>query len=144
MMLLIAAGGAALGDDFTIDWYTIDGGGHMWSADGDFELSGTIGQPDANAVVMTGGDLELTGGFWVSGIVTPPCCPGDSNCDNQINWRDIDFFVAAMNDNVAAWEAMFLPGEPTCPFENNDTNEDGTVNWRDIDPFVAVMNTTCP
>ncbi|MCK4342664.1 MAG: thrombospondin type 3 repeat-containing protein [Phycisphaerae bacterium] len=75
----------------------------------------------------------------------PPCvCPGDSNCDEAINWRDIDFFVAAMNDNVAAWEAMFLPGVPTCPFANNDVNGDGTVNWRDIDPFVAVMNTTCP
>ncbi|MCK4341061.1 MAG: carboxypeptidase regulatory-like domain-containing protein [Phycisphaerae bacterium] len=71
-------------------------------------------------------------------------CPGDSNCDEAINWRDIDFFVAAMNDNVAAWEAMFLPGAPTCSFDNNDVNGDGTVNWRDIDPLVAIMNTTCP
>ncbi len=75
---------------------------------------------------------------------SPPVCGGDSNCDGAINWRDIDFFVAAMNDNVAAWEAMFLPGTPGCQFANNDVNEDGTVNWRDIDPFVAVMNTTCP
>ncbi len=71
-------------------------------------------------------------------------CPGDSNCDWLIYWRDIDYFVAAQNDNVAAWEAMFLPGTPTCSFENNDVNGDGTVNWRDIDPFVALMNTTCP
>ncbi|MCK4340197.1 MAG: hypothetical protein KAY37_00550 [Phycisphaerae bacterium] len=71
-------------------------------------------------------------------------CRGDSNCDGAINWRDIDYFVAAMNDNVAAWEAMFAPGTPSCSFENNDANEDGTVNWRDIDPFVALMNTTCP
>ncbi len=74
----------------------------------------------------------------------PPICPGDSNCDGVINWRDIDYFVAAQNDNISAWEAMFLPGTPTCLFENNDVNGDGTVNWRDIDPFVAVMNTTCP
>ncbi|MCK4343027.1 MAG: hypothetical protein KAY37_15035 [Phycisphaerae bacterium] len=71
-------------------------------------------------------------------------CPGDSNCDNEITWRDIDYFVAAMNDNVAAWAAMFLPGTPSCSFANNDVNGDGTVNWRDIDPFVALMNTTCP
>ncbi|MCK4343538.1 MAG: hypothetical protein KAY37_17635, partial [Phycisphaerae bacterium] len=76
--------------------------------------------------------------------VTPTGCAGDSNCDGAVSWRDIDFFVAAMNDNVAAWEAMFLPGTPSCPFENNDVNADGTVNWRDIDPFVAIMNTTCP
>ncbi|MCK4341376.1 MAG: ankyrin repeat domain-containing protein [Phycisphaerae bacterium] len=74
----------------------------------------------------------------------PAGCPGDSNCDDTINWRDIDYFVAAMNDNVAAWEDMFLPGTPTCPFENNDVNADGTVNWRDIDPLVEIMNTTCP
>ncbi|MCK4342067.1 MAG: hypothetical protein KAY37_10130 [Phycisphaerae bacterium] len=74
----------------------------------------------------------------------PPVCPGDSNCDGAINWRDIDFFVAAMNDNVTAWEAMFAPGTPSCAFENNDANADGTVNWRDIDLLVALMNTTCP
>ncbi|MCK4342645.1 MAG: hypothetical protein KAY37_13085 [Phycisphaerae bacterium] len=71
-------------------------------------------------------------------------CPGDSNCDGVINWRDIDYFVAAMNDNVTAWQNMFLPGYPTCPFSNNDVNDDGTVSWRDIDPFVTLMNTTCP
>ena len=48
--------------DYTIDWHTVDGGGHMSSTGGDLELSGTIGQPDAG--VMTGGDLELVGGFW--------------------------------------------------------------------------------
>ncbi|MCK4340455.1 MAG: hypothetical protein KAY37_01870 [Phycisphaerae bacterium] len=74
----------------------------------------------------------------------PTVCPGDSNCDTVINWRDIDYFVAAQNDNVAAWEAMFLPGTPSCPFANNDVNGDCTANWRDIDPFVALMNTTCP
>ncbi|MCK4341957.1 MAG: hypothetical protein KAY37_09570 [Phycisphaerae bacterium] len=70
-------------------------------------------------------------------------CLGDSNCDSEINWRDIDYFVAAQNDNIPAWEALF-GGTPTCPFANNDVNGDCTVNWRDIDPFVAVMNTTCP
>ncbi|MCK4343034.1 MAG: proprotein convertase P-domain-containing protein [Phycisphaerae bacterium] len=71
-------------------------------------------------------------------------CLGDSNCDGEVNWRDIDFFVAAMNDNVAAWEAMFAPAAPLCPYDNNDVNGDGTVNWRDIDPFVALINQPCP
>ncbi|MCK4340901.1 MAG: hypothetical protein KAY37_04170 [Phycisphaerae bacterium] len=74
----------------------------------------------------------------------PPICPGDSNCDGAISWRDIDYFVAAMNDNVAAWEAMFAPGTPSCLFANNDVNDDGAVSWRDIDPLVSLMNTTCP
>jgi hypothetical protein len=33
-------------------------------AGGDFELSGTIGQPDASTIILVGGDFELTGGFW--------------------------------------------------------------------------------
>jgi hypothetical protein len=80
---------------------------------------------------------------WAYNCSSPATCAGDSNCDGAINWRDIDFFVAAMNDNVGAWEAMFGNG-PSCPFENNDANTDSTVNWRDIDPFVSLMNTTCP
>jgi len=71
MKLALGAAFAILGtigilaDDFAIDWYSIDGGGEMWTTGGDYELSGTIGQPDAG-VTMTGGDIELTGGFWVS------------------------------------------------------------------------------
>ncbi len=74
----------------------------------------------------------------------PPLCRGDANCSGNVNWRDVDFFVAAQNNNQSAWAAMFAPGAPTCPFLNNDTNEDGNVNWRDVDPFVALQNTTCP
>ncbi|MCK4341866.1 MAG: hypothetical protein KAY37_09115 [Phycisphaerae bacterium] len=85
-------------------------------------------------------DIEI----WGLAVAPPPVCRGDSNCDEWINWRDIGFFVAALNDDVAAWEAMFLPGTPTCSFDNNDVNDDGTVNWRDIDPLVTLMNTTCP
>ncbi len=76
--------------------------------------------------------------------VPDECCSGDSNCDGVISWRDIDYFVAAMNDNIPAWKEMFKPCPPTCSFANNDVNDDGTVNWQDIDPFVALMNTTCP
>ncbi|MCK4343156.1 MAG: S8 family serine peptidase [Phycisphaerae bacterium] len=74
----------------------------------------------------------------------PPICRGDCNCDGFISWRDIDHFVAAINNNQGDWEDMFLPGTPTCYFASCDVNSDGAVNWRDIDPLVDVMNTTCP
>ncbi len=74
---------------------------------------------------------------------TPPGCPGDGNCDGRVDWRDIEYFVAAMVSE-SSWENMFLPGAPTCPFSNNDVSQDGTVNWRDVDPLVAVMSTNCP
>jgi len=76
--------------------------------------------------------------------LAPVGCRGDGNCDGVVNWRDIDFLVAAQNDNESAWAARFAPPGPTCPFGNLDTSGDGAVNWRDIDPFIALMNTTCP
>lgn len=56
---------AAAGNDFSIDWYTVDGGGEMFSAGGEFELSGTLGQWDASQTrELSGGHWKLTGGFW--------------------------------------------------------------------------------
>ncbi len=55
----------------TIGWYTIDGGGAMTTTGGSFELSGTIGQHDASPPA-TGGNLELTGGFWFEAAECAP------------------------------------------------------------------------
>jgi hypothetical protein len=46
---------------FSIDWFTVDGGGGT-SSGGQFTLSGTVGQPDAGH--MAGGQFTLEGGFW--------------------------------------------------------------------------------
>ncbi|HKJ16261.1 MAG TPA: hypothetical protein VJ984_02790 [Xanthomonadales bacterium] len=53
--------------DFSIDWYTIDGGGGQ-SSGGAFTLTGTIGQPDANFSGAQGGVYGFVGGFWGSSI----------------------------------------------------------------------------
>ena len=45
---------------FSIDWFTIDGGGGT-SAGGNLSVSGTIGQPDVGT--LTGGNYTLRGGF---------------------------------------------------------------------------------
>jgi hypothetical protein len=65
---------AARAQNFAIDWHTIDGGGGT-STGGNFSLSGTIGQPDANAQPMTGGAFSLTGGFWSLFAVQTPGAP---------------------------------------------------------------------
>jgi hypothetical protein len=46
---------------FSIDWYTIDGGGGI-SSGGGFEVAGTIGQHDAGT--LSGGSFKAEGGFW--------------------------------------------------------------------------------
>lgn len=55
--------GQPAGGDFVITRSTVDGGGGS-SAGGDFVLTGTIGQPEANAEVATANDFALAGGFW--------------------------------------------------------------------------------
>lgn len=60
-----------------------DGGGAMQIAGGEFELSATIGQPDAG--VLTGGEFALTGGFWSSVEVA---CIQDLNGDNVVGPAD--------------------------------------------------------
>ncbi|SRR5258705_9843296 len=52
---------AASGQNFAINWFTIDGGGGD-SGGGQYVLHGTIGQPDAGS--MSGGGYFLVGGFW--------------------------------------------------------------------------------
>jgi hypothetical protein len=48
---------------YSIDWYKIAGGGGT-STGATYQVSGTIGQPDATLQPMTGGNYSLTGGFW--------------------------------------------------------------------------------
>ena len=49
------------GQQFQIDWSSIDGGGGT-STGGVYSVSGTIGQPDAGK--LSGGNFTLAGGFW--------------------------------------------------------------------------------
>lgn len=58
---LLAAAASALSQNYSIDWFTIDGGGGT-SSGGSYSVSGTIGQPDAGS--MSGGAYTLVGGFW--------------------------------------------------------------------------------
>jgi hypothetical protein len=78
-LLLLAGAAWANGPSYTLDWWTVDGGGGTWSdAGGQTVLDGTAGQPDARVwgdgdastppPERVGGRLStgytLTGGFW--------------------------------------------------------------------------------
>ena len=90
LMTLTAAAIVSAGPpEFEITRSTIDGGGVMRSTGGDFELSGTCGQPDAG--VMSGGDFQLTGGFWIE---SPPT---DCNDDGMVSLLDHETFTACLS-----------------------------------------------
>jgi hypothetical protein len=131
LVALVGLGAGALGD-FTLDWWTIAGGGDTWITGGDFELSGTLGQPAVGAA-MTGGNFALSGGFW-SGVVAGPT-PGDLNCDGVVNFDDIDPFVLALSD-PNGYEQQY----PDCNILAGDCNDDGYVDFGDINPFVAILS----
>jgi hypothetical protein len=61
-MLLLLGIHISSAQSYSIDWYTIDGGGGT-STGGVFSISGTVGQPDAGTT-MTNGQYAITGGFW--------------------------------------------------------------------------------
>lgn len=74
LILLLWSSACARAQNYAIDWFTIDGGGGT-STGGVYSLSGTIGQPDANPLPMTGGNYSLAGGFWSLFAVQTPGAP---------------------------------------------------------------------
>jgi hypothetical protein len=54
---------AASAQTYSVDWHKVSGGGST-STNGQYSLSGMIGQHDAGGP-MTNGVYSLTGGFWV-------------------------------------------------------------------------------
>jgi len=62
VLLLFSAVIVVAENGYTIPWYSIDGGAQTSGGDG-FTLNGIAGQPDAG-LAMTGGDYQVTGGYW--------------------------------------------------------------------------------
>ncbi len=71
-LMFLAVAITAHAQSYSIDWFTIDGGGGT-STGGVYSVSGTIGQPDAGA--MNGGNFSVTGGFWSVVLVQSPDAP---------------------------------------------------------------------
>ncbi len=100
--LLVPA--AAHSQTYTIDWFKISGGGGT-STNGQYTLSGTIGQHDAGGP-MTGGGYSLTGGFWsLISVLQAPGAPTlyVSHAANTVTvyWQDVSGWSLEQNNNLA-------------------------------------------
>lgn len=117
VMLVMLTGMAALASavepEFEIYRSTVDGGGTTNSTGGAFELSDTIGQPNAGPV-MTGDDFTLTGGFWFA------LKPGDCNTDGGVNLFDYRDFEACLSGP----DGMLSPSDCGCFDLDGDTDVD--------------------
>jgi YVTN family beta-propeller protein len=63
--------------------------------------------------------------------VAPPVCRGDTNCDGQVDFGDINSFVDAIVYDIYCDETG----------ENADIDENGSVGFEDINPFVELVTT---
>ncbi len=121
--LAYAGQGATRAAEVELSRQSIDGGGVMLSTGGEFELSGTIGQPDAGT--MSNDDLVLTGGFWF------PLDRGDCNSDGGVNLFDYGDWVQCLSGPDGR-----LPDGCVC----FDLDNDGDVDLFDLAEFQTSFN----
>jgi hypothetical protein len=113
ILLLLLASAANAG--YNISWHTIDGGGGQ-SVGGQYELTGTIGQPDA--AYSESGRYEVLGGFWPGG----PLC--------FVDFKHFARFAELWLETGTGLAA--------------DLYEDNIVDLLDLKLFVDEWLCTCP
>jgi hypothetical protein len=101
----------ALGQSYSIDWCKISGGGGM-STGATYQVSATIGQPEAGWA-MSGGQYSVTGGFWsliavVQTAGLPGLCITHSGNSVIVSWPNTASCTLQTNNILAAvsgWNA---------------------------------------
>ena len=116
---------ANAGDEYRIDWYTIDGGGRTFSTGGIYAIGGTIGQHDAaQGLFGGGGTVRVDGGFWT---VPPAYCYGDADGDNDIDFADLEILLELWGTGDSA----------------ADFNGSGRVDFGDLEILLDNWATNC-
>lgn len=110
---------------YSLDWSTIDGGGGT-STGGVYSVTGTVGQPDAGAV-MTGGNFSLQGGFW--GVIATVQTPG------------APLLSITLNPQLST-ATVFWPSPSTGWTLQQNTNSVSSVNWSNVTSGIADDGTT--
>ena len=126
---------AAIAQSYSIDWFKIAGGGGT-STNGQYTVTGTIGQHDAGGP-MSGGPYSLTGGFWslVSLVQTPGgpllSIKFTNPATAKISWPSpATGFVLQQNLNLSTTNWSNFSGT---------TNDDGTNKSVTITPPTGTL-----
>jgi hypothetical protein len=115
----------ARAQSYSIDWYKIAGGGGT-SSNGQYSMSGTIGQHDAGGP-MTGVNYSLTGGFW--SLISVAQTPGLPNLTINfvgpnsvvISWPNTGSYTLQQDSNPATgtWVNSSYPININTPLGTN-------------------------
>lgn len=117
-IILALSASSASAQSYSIDWYKISGGGGT-SSNGQFTVSGTIGQHDAGGP-MVGGGYSLTGGFWsLLAVVQTAGSP------------TLRIFLTSTNTAVIAWPAS------ATGFNLQQNTDLKTANWLPAGSSIA-------
>ena len=112
VLALVTMALAASAQNYSVDWYSIDGGGGT-STGGVYSVTGTIGQPDVGH--MSGGNYSLDGGFW--GIIAAVQTPGAPF---------LTVSLTATNTVLVYWPY------PSTGFNLQQNTLLGTTNWTSV------------
>ena len=120
-IILVAIRSNSFAQTYTVDWHKVAGGGGT-STGGTYQVSGTIGQPDASGAMtgpVTGNNyFSVTGGFWaLINVVQTPGAPTlyVSHSGNAVTvyWQDVAGWNLVQSGNVttsmASWSASSSP-----------------------------------
>lgn len=121
LLILASLGASSAYGLIEIPWYTVDGGGVTDAAGGGFQLSATIGQPDAS-LTLTGDNYELAGGFWASSGVG---CFGDVDNDGEVGLSDLATLLAHYGEAAGM------------TYADGDLDGDGDVDLSDLASLLA-------
>ena len=122
---------------YTVDWYKVAGGGGT-STGGTYQVSGTIGQPDASGA-MSGGNYSVTGGFWaLINVVQTPGAPtlyiSRSNNVVTVYWQNVSGWNLIQSGNlttpVGSWPASSSPTLSNGTNYLNVANPSGNLFFR--------------
>jgi len=122
LLIFLAITTSVRAQSYSIDWYKIAGGGGT-STGATYQVSGTIGQPDAS-LAMSGGNYSLTGGFW--SLIAAVQTPGTPN---------LTITFVGPNSAVVSWPNT---GSYTLQTNNNLT----TSNWLGYGGTINTSNGT--
>ena len=123
---------ACLAGSYSIDWHTIAGGGGT-GTNGQYTLSGTIGQHDAGTA-MSGGNYSLTGGLWAIYALQTPGAPLLTIVLTTTNTAIVSWPSSSGNFNLQVNTDLSTTNW-TAPLET--TNDDGTNKFIIVTPITG-------
>jgi hypothetical protein len=115
LLSFLVAASVVNAQPYSVDWSKISGGGGT-SAGGTYQVSGTIGQPDASGA-MSGGNYSVTGGFWsLFQVVQTPGAPtlyiSHSGNTVTVYWQDVSGWSLQTNSNLSVTNGWIGAASP--------------------------------